>query len=326
MSDEMKYAVKGVATKCAVVGCGNVGATVAYTYATEGLFSEMVLIDQNKEKAKGEAMDISHGLPFLSPMNVYAGDYSDLADADFIVIAAGAAQKPGETRLQLIEKNLKIFDSIVRQIIRYNRDAILLVVTNPVDILTHYTLQVSGFPPNRVIGSGTVLDTARLKQLLGTLLSVDSRNVHTFIIGEHGDSELPVWSSANISGVDLTDFCRISGNGHGMQTVQRIFEDVRDSAYRIIEGKGSTYYAIAQAVLRITRSVLRDENSVLPVSTLISGHYGLSDVCLGVPAILGIGGVKKILDIPLNCEEMGRLQESARVIKEQLNAFDIATV
>ena len=312
--------------KCAVVGVGNVGATIAYTYTMSGLFSEMVLIDKDKDRARGEAMDLSHGLPFLSPMNVYAGSYADVSDAALIVIAAGAAQKPGETRLQLLQKNMQIFEDIVGQIVRYNRDAILLVVTNPVDILTYYTLKISGYPPNRVIGSGTVLDTARLKQLLGALLAVDSRNVHTFIIGEHGDSELPVWSSANISGVDLADFCRISGNTHGMETIQRIFLDVRDSAYHIIECKGATYYAIGQAVLRITSSIMRDENSVLPVSTLVSGHYGLSDVCLGVPSVLGVGGVKKILDIPLNDSEKAQLKASADVIQEQLASLETLTV
>ena len=304
--------------KCAIIGCGNVGATIAYTYTQSGLFSEMVLIDQNEKKARGEAMDLSHGLPFISPMQIYAGSYSDLADASLIVIAAGAGQKPGETRLQLLSRNMRIFDSIVKSIVRYNQNAILLVVTNPVDILTQYTLKVSGFPEGRVIGSGTVLDTARLKQLLGEYLSVDSRNVHTFIIGEHGDSELPVWSSANVSGIDLSDFFRISGIENGMRHSQQLFEEVRDSAYRIIEGKGATYYAIARAVMRITESIVRDENSVLTVSTLVRGHYGIDGVCLGVPAILGDGGVKKVLDISLSEEEQKNLEKSANIIKGEM--------
>ncbi len=304
--------------KCAIIGCGNVGATIAYTYTHSGLFSEMVLIDQNENKARGEAMDLSHGLPFISPMQIYAGSYSDLTDASLIVIAAGASQKPGETRLQLLSRNMRIFDSIVKSIVRYNRQAILLVVTNPVDILTQYTLKVSGFPEGRVIGSGTVLDTARLKQLLGEYLSVDSRNVHTFIIGEHGDSELPVWSSANVSGIDLDDFFRISGIECGMRRAQQLFEEVRDSAYRIIEGKGATYYAIARAVMRITESIVRDENSVLTVSTLVRGHYGIDGVCLGVPVILGDGGVKKVLDISLSEEEQKNLEKSAEIIKSEL--------
>ena len=305
--------------KCAVIGCGFVGASIAYSYAESGLFSEMVLLDVNHKKAEGEALDIGHGLPFLAPMRIYAGDYPDLADARLIVIAAGANQKPGETRLQLLSKNLQIFDSIVQNIVRYNKEAILLVVTNPVDLLTYYTWKQSGYPAARVIGSGTVLDTARLKYMIGRRLSVDPRNVHSFIIGEHGDSEVPVFSSANVSGIDLYDFCRLSGMENYKETLQEMFEEVRDSAYRIIEGKGATYYAIAQAVMRITRSILRDENSVLPVSTLVENHYGVHDICLGVPAIVGSTGVKKVLDLPLDEHESEMVHRSAATIRRTLD-------
>lgn len=303
--------------KCAVIGCGFVGSTTAFSLMQSGLFSEMVLIDVNQKKAVGEAMDLTHGLPFLSPMQIYAGDYSDLRDAALIVITAGAGQKPGETRTDLVHRNVEIFRSIVGQIVRYTRDAILLVVTNPVDVLTYVTLKLSGYPPNRVIGSGTVLDTARLKHLVGRHLGVDSRNVHTFIIGEHGDSELPVWSSANVSGIDLNHFCDICATcGGQMNELQPLFNDVRDSAYHIIEAKGATYYAIALAVNRIAASIVRDENSVLPVSTLVDGHYGLSDVCLGLPAIVGQEGVREVLEIPLNDEESANLQASAEKMKK----------
>ncbi len=305
--------------KCAVIGCGFVGASIAYSYAESGLFSEMVLLDVNHKKAEGEALDIGHGLPFLAPMKIYAGDYPDLADAGLIVIAAGANQKPGETRLELLSKNLQIFDSIVQNIVRYNKEAILLVVTNPVDLLTYYTWKQSGYPAARVIGSGTVLDTARLKYMIGRRLSVDPRNVHSFIIGEHGDSEVPVFSSANVSGIDLYDFCRLSGMENYKETLQQMFEEVRDSAYRIIEGKGATYYAIAQAVMRITRSILRDENSVLPVSTLVENHYGVHDICLGVPAIVGSSGVKKVLDLPLDEHESEMVHRSAATIRRTLD-------
>ena len=308
--------------KCAVIGCGYVGASIAYTYAESGLFSEMVLIDVNRAKAEGEALDIAHGLPFLAPMHLYAGDYPDLADAGLIVIAAGANQKPGETRLDLLARNLRIFDSILEGITAWNREGILLVVTNPVDLLTLYTLRRSGFPASRVIGSGTVLDTARLKFLVGRHFSVDPRNVHTFIIGEHGDSEVPVFSSANISGINLDDFCRLSGMEDQHAALFRMFEEVRDSAYRIIEGKGATYYAIAQSVLRITRSLLRDENSVLPVSTLVEGHYGVRDICLGVPSIVGREGVKKILDLPLDAEESRLFRHSADTVRSTLEAAE----
>lgn len=306
--------------KCAVIGCGFVGAGIAYTYAQSELFSEMVLIDANRKKAEGEALDIGHGLPFLAPMKIFAGDYADIADAGLIVIAAGANQKPGETRLDLLSKNMRIFDTIIEQIVAVNREAVLLVVTNPVDLLTYHTLKQSGFPPARVIGSGTVLDTARLKFLMGQYLSVDPRNVHAFIIGEHGDSEWPVFSSANVSGIDLYDFCRLSGMTDYREALHAMFEEVRDSAYKIIEGKGATYYAIAQAVMRITRSILRDENSVLPVSTLVEDHYGVRDLCLGVPAVVGRGGVKRVLDLPLDAEESAAFRRSAATIRETLDA------
>ncbi len=312
--------------KCAIIGCGFVGATIAYTYSESGLFSEMVLLDINKKKAEGEALDITQGLPFLSPMQIYAGDYCDLAEAGLIVIAAGANQKIGETRLELLSRNMKIFGSIIEEIKKYNTDAILLVVTNPVDLLTYYTLKVSGFPKERVIGSGTVLDTARLKQLVGGELAVDSRNVHTFVIGEHGDSELAVWSSANVSGIDLCDFYKICGHNYDINKLNEMFESVRDSAYKIIEGKGATYYAIARAVMRITESIVRDEKSVLPVSTYVEGHYGINDVCLGVPSIIGRSGVEEVLDIPLDEMESKKLEESARVLKSEIEGLMAALV
>ncbi len=305
--------------KCAVIGCGNVGASIAYTYAESGLFSEMVLIDANHKKAEGEALDIAHGLPFIAPMKLYAGDYPDLSDARLIVIAAGAGQRPGETRLDLLARNLSIFDSIIDNIVAYNREAILLVVTNPVDLLTYHTLRRSGYPAARVIGSGTVLDTARLKYLMGEQLAVDPRNVHAFIIGEHGDSELPVFSSANISGIDLPDYCEIAGHSNWQEIMQGLFCEVRDSAYKIIEGKGATYYAIAQAVMRITRSIMRNEHSVLPVSTLVEGHYCTSDICLGVPAIVGEGGVERVLDLPLDEEESTLFCQSAAKLRATLD-------
>ncbi|MBO5305624.1 MAG: L-lactate dehydrogenase, partial [Clostridia bacterium] len=206
----------------------------------------------------------------------------------------------------------------VEGIVRYNREAIILVVTNPVDLLTYYTWKKSGLPAARVIGSGTVLDTARLKSMIGQRLSVDPRNVHSFIIGEHGDSEVPVFSSANISGIDLDDFCHMAGIENYAEVLYSMFEEVRDSAYRIIEGKGATYYAIAQAVLRITRSIMRDENSVLPVSTVVKGHYGVSDICLGVPAIVGAEGVKEVLDLPLDEKEAALVAKSAKTVRETL--------
>lgn len=310
------------ARKCAIIGCGNVGATTAYTLAQSQLFSEIVLIDINKKRAEGEADDISHALPFISPMEIYAGDYSDLSDANIIIITAGASQKIGETRTDLTRKNVRVFESIVRNVTIYNRNAILLVVTNPVDILTHVTLKISGFPKNRVIGSGTVLDTSRLKYLVGRHLSVDPRNVHSFIIGEHGDSELAVWSSANVSGIDLDRFCESCNRHCSKKALHSIFEDVKTSAYRIIESKGATYYAIAESVRRIVTAIMLDENTILPVSAYINGYYGIDDICLGIPSIIGAGGIKQVLEIPLSNEELLALRASAKKLKELSDSID----
>lgn len=302
--------------KCAVIGCGFVGATTAFTLVENGIFSELVLIDANHKKAEGEAMDLNHGIPFAKPVKVYAGNYDDIYDCSLIIIAAGANQKPGETRTDLVKKNSNILKSIIPEITKRNNECILLILSNPVDILTYMALKISGFPKSRVIGSGTVLDTARLKYLLAEHLGVDSRNVHAFIIGEHGDSELAVWSSANISGIDLKDFCNICHKCDSMKTIHSLYDDVRDSAYKIIDAKGATYYAIAMAALRIVECIVRDEHSVLPVSTFVDGEYGIKNVCIGLPAIVSKNGVERILEIPLNKEEANALQKSANEIKE----------
>lgn len=309
--------------KAAMIGCGAVGATSAFSLVQSGLFSELVLIDANQEKAEGEAMDLNHGLPFARPMKVYAGTYDDLADCFLIIITAGAAQKPDETRIDLVNKNVAIFKSIIPEIVKRNTEGILLVVSNPVDILTYVTLKLSGFPANRVIGSGTVLDTARLKYLLGEHLHVDSRSIHAFIIGEHGDSELVVWSSANVSGVDLNHFCELRGHYNHMEAMERIYTDVRDSAYEIIEKKGATYYGIAMAVRRICESIVRDEHSILPVSSLICGHYGLGDVCMGVPTVVGRNGAETVLDIPLSGLEQRKLMASAEALRKVLDGIEL---
>lgn len=308
--------------KCGVIGVGFVGATCAYTLAVSGLFSEVVLVDMNHKKAEGEAADINHGVSFAKPCFVRAGSYADLAECGLIIIAAGANQKPGETRIELLHRNRVILSSIMEQLTAVNKNAVLLIVSNPVDVLTCMVQQLSGFPAGHVIGSGTVLDTARLKYLVGQKLGVDSRNVHAFIIGEHGDSELAVWSSANISGVDLDDYCRITGVPDPAAMLHQIYENVRDAAYAIIESKGATYYGIGMAVRRIAEAIVRDEHSVLPVSSMIQGHYGVDGICLGLPSIVGRNGVESVLDIPLSTEELGRLQSSAQKMKaliEQLH-------
>ncbi len=310
--------------KCAMIGCGFVGAASAFSLMQSGLFSELVLLDANRDRAEGEAMDLSHGVPFARPMEIYAGDYDDIADCGLIVITAGANQKDGETRLDLVNKNVGIFRQIIPEIKKRGCEGILLIVSNPVDILTYAALKLSGFPAGRVIGSGTVLDTARLKYLLGRRLNVDSRSVHAYIIGEHGDSELAVWSSANVSGVELHRFCEMCGYYEHEKNTQGLYENVRKSAYEIIKKKGATYYGIAMAVRRIAECIMRDEHSILPVSSLVEEHYGLNGICMGIPAIVGSAGVEKVVDIGLSGEEQLKLLRSAEALQKVLNGIDFS--
>lgn len=305
--------------KTAIIGCGFVGSTIAYTLLQRGTFSEMVLIDADKRKSEGEAMDISHGLPFAHAMDIYAGDYGDIKDAALIIITAGANQKPGETRLDLVQKNTKIMRSIIHDIKAVKCEGILLVVSNPVDILTCVALKESGFPKERVIGSGTVLDTARLKYLLGEHFKVDSRSVHAFIIGEHGDSELAVWSTANISGIDIEHFSELRGCISEEHVWEAIYQDVRDSAYEIIERKGATYYGIGIAVARIAECIIRDSHAVLPISVFLSGQYGLQELCLSIPTVVGQNGAEQVLEIELDEKERQKLIESAEEISKTLS-------
>ena len=298
--------------KVAVIGCGFVGSSSAFALMQSGLFSEMVLIDADTKRAEGEAMDISHGISFARPMQIYAGNY----DAAIIVITAGANQKPDETRLDLIKKNAAIMKSIVGEIKKRDFGGILLIVSNPVDILTLIALKESGYPSNRVIGSGTVLDTGRFKYLLGEHLDVDSRSVHAFIIGEHGDSELAAWSNARIGGLKVNDFCELRGHFNHEQSMKKIFENVRNSAYEIIERKHATYYGIAMAVKRICEAIVRNEKSILPVSSLMTGEYGLNDVVLSIPAVVDETGVQKVIPIELNDEELTKLKDSANILKD----------
>ena len=302
--------------KAAVIGCGFVGASIAFSLIQRGLFSELVLIDANRDKAEGEAMDLSHGLPYIAAMDVYAGSYDDLSDCALIVVTAGANQKPGQTRLELIGQNVSILNSIIPQITARPFEGILLIVSNPVDVLTQTAWKLSGYPRERVIGSGTVLDTGRLKQLLGEELRVDSRNVHAFIVGEHGDSELAVWSGANVSGLSLDDFGRLRGKELHAARRDWIYREIRDSAQEIIGRKGATYYGIAMAVGRIAECIVKDEHAVLPVSAVLKGEYGLEGVALSIPSIVGKDGLEKILEIPLGSEERSALENSAAQLKQ----------
>ena len=309
--------------KVAIVGCGFVGSSIAFSLMQKGIYSELVLIDANHAKAEGEALDLSHGLPYTAAMDIYAGDYKDAADCSLIIITAGANQKPGETRLDLIGKNVAILKSIIPQITATDFEGILMIVSNPVDVLTYAAQRISGYPAHRVIGSGTVLDTARLKYILGRHLDVDSRSVHAVIIGEHGDSELAVWSGANVSGIDLNHFCEIRGHFQHEESMQRIYEDVRDSAYEIIKRKGATYYGIAMAVARIAECIVKDEEAVLPISVILDGEYGLSGLALSIPSVVGVHGMEKVLEIPLNAKEDEALHSSARQLLDVISKLDL---
>ena len=306
--------------KIAVIGCGFVGSASAFALMQSKLFSEIVLIDADYAKAEGEAMDISHGIPFVGNMKIYAGSYDDIVDASIIVITAGAGQKPGETRLDLVHKNLNIFKSIIPEIAKRNCRGILLVVANPVDILTYAALKLSGFPESRVIGSGTVLDTARLKYQLGEHLSVDSKSVHAFIIGEHGDSEIAAWSSANVSGIALDDFCEMRGHYNHDQSQA---EKVKNSAYEIIEKKRATYYGVAMAVKRICEVIIRDEKSILPISSMMHGDFGVDNVVLSMPAVVGADGLEELVPISLSEKEQADLQASAATLRGILDECGI---
>ena len=310
--------------KAAMIGCGFVGSASAFALMQSGLFSELVLIDANHDKAEGEAMDIAHGLPFVGQMKIYAGDYDDIVDAAVIIVTAGAAQKPGETRLDLVNKNVNIFKSIIPEIAKRNYKGILLIVANPVDILTYTAVKLSGLPENRVIGSGTVLDTARLKYALGEHLEVDSRSVHSFIIGEHGDSEIVAWSSTNVSGIPVNDFCELRGHFNHEEAMHRIADDVKNSAYDIIEKKGATYYGIAMSVKRICECIMRDEKSILPISSMMHGEYGISDICLSMPTVVGREGVETRVPIQLNEQEESALSASAEQLSKVAAQLDLA--
>lgn len=310
--------------KIAIVGCGFVGSACAFALMQSGLFSEIVLIDANEERAQGEALDISHGLPFSKPMQIYSGSYDDITDAGIVAITAGAGQKPGESRLELVHKNVEIFKSIIPEISKRNYNGILLIVSNPVDILTYAALKLSGLPSNRVFGSGTVLDTARLKFLLGEHLGVDARSVHAFILGEHGDSETAAFGSANVSGIELKKFCRntCTENEH-KKAMKQIADDVKKSAYEIIDKKGATYYGIAMAVRRICEAIILDQKSILPISCMQSGQNGIYDVALSMPMIVGKQGAERAVEIPLSDDEKRALKDSADMLKGIIKTLDL---
>jgi L-lactate dehydrogenase len=309
--------------KISIIGAGMVGSTLAYSLIVERLAGEVVLVDIDRERAEGEAADIGHALPFSAPTRVFAGDYDDCRGSDVIVITAGAAQGPGESRLVLTDRNVKIFKDIVPQLVKAASDAIILIVSNPVDVLTYATVKISGLPRSRVIGSGTVLDTARFRYELGRHCGIDPRNVHAYILGEHGDTEVPAWSLANIAGMAFKPFCQVCGKGCGQDELDALFEQVRDAAYHIIRKKGATYYAIALGSARMIQAILRDQHTVVAASTLLTGEYGLDEVCLSVPVVLGRRGVTRVLEVPLSDVERKALARSAKTLKEVIRKVKI---
>lgn len=309
--------------KVAIIGTGRVGASCAYALQLNGLVSEIVLINANRNRAEGEAMDINHGSQFTKPVRVWPGDYKDCRDADIVVLAAGTSQKPGDTRLDLLKNNSTILQRMLAPALRYLEDSIVIVTANPVDALTYLTWQMTSLPSRQIIGSGTILDTARFRFLLGQHFKIDTHSIHAYIIGEHGDSQVPVWSLANIAGIQLDEYTRLNGNP--LETTERvkIAENTRRAAYEIIQRKGATYYAIAAALVRIIEAIVRDENRVLTVSGIANGIHGLNDVALSLPSVINRQGIAKTLDLPLSDKEQSGLKRSIQVIHDAIVSFNL---
>ncbi len=308
-------------SKVAIIGVGDVGATLAYTLQLSGLATEIVLIDLERKRARGNALDMSHGLFFTPPVKIHAGDYPDCQGAKVIVVAAGSRQKPGESRLELVQRNAEICQSIVNQIASYVKKTILLVATNPVDVMTYLVLRRSGLKLGQVLGSGTVLDSARFRYWLSQMCRVDARNVHAYVIGEHGDSEVLLWSLANISGIPLESFCKGCQEKCGPSLQSEVEEKVRNSAYHVIEAKGFTNYGVSLAMLRILGAILRNEQSILTVSALLNGEYGINDLCLGIPSVIGSEGVERIIDTSLSAQEGNALRRSADLLRATIESL-----
>lgn len=304
--------------KVMLVGDGAVGSSFAFAMVQQGIAQEFGIIDVAKDKTKGDAIDLADAMPWTAPKNIYSAEYSDCKDADIVVITAGAPQKPGETRLDLVNKNLKILSSIVEPIVESGFQGIFLVAANPVDILTHVTWKLSGFPKDRVIGSGTSLDSARLKKNIAEMEHVDPRSVHAYMLGEHGDTEFPAWSHANVGGVKVTDWIAKHPEV-GENKAEEIHKQVADAAYEIINLKGATFYGIGAALARIVKAILNDEHAVLPLSVQMEGEYGLKDLHIGTPAVVGRKGLEQVIELPLNAEEQAAMEASAKQLKEVMD-------
>ena len=308
--------------KVSIVGAGAVGSTAAYALSISGIINELVLVDIDKERALGEVLDLRHGSAFIDPINIHTGDYSRTYDSDIVVITAGAPQKKGETRIDLVNKNIDIFKGIIPEIVKYSPNAILLVVANPVDILSYVTYKLSGFPKERIIGSGTVLDTSRLQYEIGQSLDIDPRNVDAYIMGEHGDTEFTAWSLARINGIDLDKFSEEIEVDFDRVKKDEIEKSVVNGAYEVINRKGATHYAIGLSIKRIVEAILGDENTVLPVSVLVDDYYGIKDVYISIPSIVNRSGVKKSIKVNLDEIEVEKFKSSAYALSEILdNSF-----
>jgi len=302
----------------AIVGVGAVGATTAYALMNAGAASELILIGRNMDKVTGEVMDLNHGSSFVPPVRIRAGGYEDCSEARVVIITAGVRQKPGESRIELLGRNLEVIDEVIPSVIANNDDCIILMVTNPVDALTYAALKKSGFPPGRVIGSGTLLDTSRFRYLLSEHCRVATQNVHAYIIGEHGDTEVAAWSATNVAGMPFEIFCQGCPCGCTLGDKDEIFQSVKNAAYEIIEKKGATFYAIGLAVRSIVQAILRNENVVLSVSSLMEGQYGVSDVCVSLPSVVDENGVARVLEMPLSEDESSRFRASAEGLRANL--------
>ena len=310
--------------KIAIVGAGRVGSTAAYTLAISGIVREIVLIDTNRGRAEGEAMDIAHAVAFHAPVTVTAGTLADTAGAAVTIIAAGAAQREGESRPALLQRNIAMLREVVPEIVRANPEGLLLIATNPVDALTYAALRMSGLSPAKVFGSGTALDTARLRTELAVHYRVDARNIHAYVLGEHGDTEFVAWSTAHLSDIQLNDYCRLTtGQPCTVEDLAMIETRVREAAYQIIRRKGATNFAIATTLARIIEAVVHDQASVLSVSALIEGHYGIHDVCLSLPAIVDRSGIRRVIPVSLSAEDSGRLLNSAAAIRQMIASAGI---
>jgi len=309
--------------KVAIIGTGRVGSSCAYALQLRGLASEIVLINANRRRAEGEAMDINHGSQFTKPVRVWAGDYKDCRDADIVVLAAGTSQKPGDTRLDLLKNNVAILQRVLAPALRYLDDTIVIVAANPVDVLTYIAWQMTGLPSHQVIGSGTILDTARFRFLLGQHFKIDTHSIHAYIIGEHGDSQVPVWSLANIAGMRLDEYSRLNGILLDSSTREEIANNTRRAAYEIIHRKGATYYAIAAGLVRVIEAIVRAENNVLTISSAVNGLHGLNDVALSLPCVVNRQGIAKTLDLPLAKDEEIGFQKSAHIIQEAIQSLDL---